>query len=231
MFAQGLNHREIASRLNKMGHQVTPAQVYGFLSKISPDERNRILAEQQQQESTSMEQLEATAARVLVKMEGLLDEAMDEGTESFMAISSFSNQLGQWLDRLAKLKAKQPDRATVQIQVVVNNFQVLVDTMQDVLLSDDDLAEAYALIDERLKERLGPQWGRVDLTQPSAVASMAPMTGPVKQMADGDLSAGTVAPGKQKKEGGKDGNKRTGKGKKAGTRAGKGSRKPRANDG
>jgi hypothetical protein len=109
-------------------------------------------------------------------MEALLDTTIEhEGSKGFMAISSFSNQLGAWLDRLIKLKAKQPDQVTIQVQYVINNFQVVFDTIQDVLLSNDEWVEAYAAIDDRLKQRLGPNWGRVDLTQPSAVAALEPM--------------------------------------------------------
>lgn len=199
LVGQGKNHREIAKALKGLGHEVTESQVYGFTSKISPDERNRLLQENKAADIASMEELEAVATRVLKKMEALLDDSISEGTEKFMAISSFSNQLGAWLDRLVKLRAKQPDKITIQVQYIINNFQTVFSTIQDVLLSNDDWAEAYAAIDERLKERLGPNWGRVDLTQPSQVAALEPGPAPMKAPEpDGDLSAGKISPAKKK---------------------------------
>lgn len=206
LVGQGKNHREIAKTLKAMGHEVTPSQVYGFTSKISPDERNLVMQQFKAAEITSLEALEKTATRVLQKMEALLDTTIEhEGSKGFMAITSFSNQLGAWLDRLIKLKAKQPDQVTIQVQYVINNFQVVFDTIQDVLLSNDEWVEAYAAIDDRLKQRLGANWGRVDLTQPSAVAALEPM--PDQELAavkeakkvqpDGDLSAGTINPANQ----------------------------------
>lgn len=176
LVGQGKNHREISKALRGMGHQITDAQVYGFTSKITPDDRNRLLQEAKAVDIANIEALEAVATRVLRKMETLLDQAIDDkGSDGYLAITSFSAQLGAWLDRLVKLKANQPDKVTIQVQYVINNFQTMFSTIQDVLLSNDEWAEAYAQIDARLKERLGPNWGRVDLTQPTAVATLAPM--------------------------------------------------------
>lgn len=176
LVGQGKNHREISKALRGMGHQVTDAQVYGFTSKISADERNRLLQEAKAADIANVEALEAVATRVLHKMEALLDQAIDDkGSDGYLAITSFSGQLGAWLDRLVKLKANQPDKVTIQVSYIINNFQVVFDTIQDVLLANEDWTEAYAAIDQRLKERLGPNWGRIDLTQPTQVAALAPM--------------------------------------------------------
>lgn len=162
LIAQGKSDAYIAEHLRRAGHPMTSRGVRNFTKRISPEERQRLQREHRLGEAANIEELEKSAMEILDRMrENLLVALEAHPADAYLYVSAYSAQVGQWFDRLVKFKTKAESN-TVNITVInlTNNINVFVSVVTDVLTegSDQSKLEAYAEIDKRMKERIGPKW-------------------------------------------------------------------------